>query len=670
MYIFVIIFPLIGFILAGGFGKYFGRDGSAFLSTLGLFLTLLCSLGCFYEVVLHQNVVSIKLYTWVLLDIYQIDLGLIFDTLTVTMVLVISTISFFVHLYSTVYMSHDPHLSRFMAWLSFFTFFMLILVTSDNFFQLFLGWEGVGLCSYLLINFWFTRILANKAALNAMLVNRIADVFFTLALIIIFLTFKTTDYNVVFNLLPLIYQDNIIFLDIYLNKINIIAFFLFIGAIGKSAQIIFHVWLPLAMEGPTPVSALLHAATMVTAGVFLVIRSSLFFEYSNNILILLCIFGSITAIFSGMIAVFQYDIKRIIAYSTCSQLGYMFFSCGLSNYHVAFFHLFNHAFFKALLFLSAGALIHALFDEQDIRKMGKLLFGFPLLYLAIMVGSFAILGFPFLSGFYSKDLILELVYSRFILDSIFIYFLALFGAIFTAIYSLKVIFYVFFSRANFSYIFYKYWNKNFTEGFDLMCISILFLIILSILSGYIFSDMFIGYGSIFWNNSIYIFVDHFFLLDIEYIHPLIKNLPIILSLTIMILLFFLLRDAKFFLPSYNRLLIVYYNIAPFFYYALFFNKIYNKLYQIIMYYSYFIFTKSIDKGILEIIGPYGFYLYFRKLNNILFNSITPLIFFYIYIFFLAVALFIFIIILINLVEISFIINNLFLLLVIFLIFLI
>jgi len=249
MYIFVIIFPFIGFLLAGGFGKYFGREGSAILSTFGLFLTLICAIFCFYEVALCNTVISIKLYTWVLLDIFNIDIGLIFDTITVTMVLVISTISFFVHLYSTAYMSHDPHISRFMGWLSFFTFFMLVLVTSDNFFQLFLGWEGVGLCSYLLINFWFTRILANKAAINAMLVNRIADVFFTLAIIVIFITFKTTDYNIVFNLIPLISNEKIIFLNILINKIDIIAFFLFIGAIGKSAQIIFHVWLPLAMEG-------------------------------------------------------------------------------------------------------------------------------------------------------------------------------------------------------------------------------------------------------------------------------------------------------------------------------------------------------------------------------------------------------------------------------------
>lgn len=664
MYIFVLIFPFIGFLLACGFGKYFGREGSAILSTFGLFLTLICAIFCFYEVALCNTIISIKLYTWVLLDIFNIDLGLIFDTITVTMVLVISTISFFVHLYSTAYMSHDPHISRFMGWLSFFTFFMLVLVTSDNYFQLFLGWEGVGLCSYLLINFWFTRILANKAAINAMLVNRISDVFFTLAIIAIFITFKTTDYSVVFNLIPMISNEKIIFLNILINKIDIIAFFLFVGAIGKSAQIIFHVWLPLAMEGPTPVSALLHAATMVTAGVFLVIRSSIFMEYSNNVLILLCIFGSITAIFSGMVATFQYDVKRIIAYSTCSQLGYMFFSCGLSNYHVAFFHLFNHAFFKALLFLSAGALIHALFDEQDIRKMGKLLWGLPLIYVAIMIGSLAILGFPFLSGFYSKDLIIELVYSRYVLDSIFVYTLSLLGALFTASYSLKVVFYIFFSKVNFSYTIYKFWNYHVSEVTDRMSISIFCLILLSIVSGFIFSDMFIGYGTLFWNNSIYVSLDHFYYLDIEYIHPLIKNLPIILSLLIMIILFIILDNSWFIMLNYSllykKLLNYYYYVAPFFYYALFFNKLYNNLYAFIIKYSYTIFIKYIDKGLLEIIGPFGFYKFFKKMNNILMNSVTPLIFFYIYLFFLSLGLIIFLLLLINILDIYLLLNNIFL----------
>ena len=546
MYILIIIIPLIGCILSGLFGRYFGREGSALLSTLGIFITFMISIFGFYEIAICNTIISIKIYNWILLDIYSIQIGLLFDTITITMAIVITSISFFVHLYSITYMSHDPFISRFMTWLSLFTFFMLILVTSDNYFQLFLGWEGVGLCSYLLINFWFTRILANKAAINAMLVNRISDVFFTLGIIIIFLIFKTTDYNTVFNLINLINNESIYFVNILINKIDLISFFLFIGAIGKSAQIFFHVWLALAMEGPTPVSALLHAATMVTAGVFLIIRSSIFIEYSNKVLILLSLIGSTTAIFSGIVATFQYDVKRIIAYSTCSQLGYMFFSCGLSNYSVAFFHLFNHAFFKALLFLSAGALIHSLFDEQDIRKMGKLLWGLPIIYAAISIGSLAILGFPFLSGFYSKDLIIELAYSRYCINTIYIYILAILAAMFTASYSLKVIFYIFFANSNFNYIIYKFWNVNLSEHTDKMIFSIYSLIILSIISGYLFSDMFIGYGSIFWNNSIYIGINNIYFIDIEYINPLIKNLPIILSLSIMLILYYSLNNIFFF----------------------------------------------------------------------------------------------------------------------------
>lgn len=550
MYLLILIFPLLGSVLAGLIGRYFGRLGSAYLTTFGLLLTFVIGLFLFYEVCICKSVVSLKLFNWIILDIYSIEFGLLFDTISVTMIVVITCISFFVHLYSTAYMSHDPYLSRFMSYLSFFTFFMLVLVTSDNFLQLFIGWEGVGLCSYLLINFFFTRILANKAALNAMIMNRIADVFFIFAIICILLTFKTTDFMVVFNLLPYISNEYIIFLNIAIKKIHFIAFFLFIGAIGKSAQIGLHTWLPKAMEGPTPVSALLHAATMVTAGVFLVIRSSLFFEYTDFVLNLLCIFGSITALFSGVVATFQYDIKRIIAYSTCSQLGYMFFSCGLSNYSVAFFHLFNHAFFKALLFLSAGALIHALFDEQDIRKMGHLAEFLPIIYISITIGSLAILGFPFLSGFYSKDVILELVYSRYYVDSVYIYTMAIMAAIFTCIYSFKLFYFVFFSKINISYVIWSYWRKNIVESWDFMYISLSCLIILSICSGYLFNDMFLGYGSYFWNNSIYIFNNHFNFIEIEYINPLIKNLPIFLCLFFIFvcrLLFLFVEYENFFI---------------------------------------------------------------------------------------------------------------------------
>jgi len=634
MHILILLFPLFGFLLSALFGNYFGREGSSKLATLGLFLTLLLAIFIFFEITVCNTLLNIKLYNWILLDIYLIELGLLFDTVSVTMILVISCISFFVHLYSNIYMGHDPYLARFMSYLSLFTFFMLILVTSDNFFQIFLGWEGVGLCSYLLINFFFTRINANKAALKAMIINRISDVLFILGIIIILLNFKTCDLFIVNNILPYYNQEYIIIINQKVNIINIITFFLFIGAIGKSAQIGFHTWLPVAMEGPTPVSALLHAATMVTAGVFLIIRSSIFFEYSDNILNLLCIFGSITALFSGLVATFQYDIKRIIAYSTCSQLGYMFFSCGLSNYYVAFFHLFNHAFFKALLFLSAGALIHSLFDEQDIRKMGNLYKLLPFIYLSICIGSLAIIGFPFLSGFYSKDVILELIFSRFLINSLFVYNMAIMAALFTTIYSIKLLFYVFFTNFNFNRVFIKYFTFNITENLNLMFISMSSLIILSIVSGYLFNDLFLGYGSNFFgNNSIIILNYHYNFIDIEYIHPLIKNLPFILCLTLIIILnilFIKLNDQN----NMNLMKMkIFLNLQYFFYYALFFDKIYNKIYHYILYYSYLISTKYIDKGILEIVGPYGLYKQFLFLNKKINNFIEPLIFYYLFIFF-------------------------------------
>jgi len=470
-----------------------------------------------------------------------------------------------------------------------------------------------------------------------MVMNRIADVFFLFGIILIFFKFKTTDFFVVFQLLPYISKETIIFLNFDINLINLIAFFLFIGAIGKSAQIGLHTWLPKAMEGPTPVSALLHAATMVTAGVFLVIRSSIFFEYSDGVLNLLCIFGAITALFSGMVATFQYDIKRIIAYSTCSQLGYMFFSCGLSNYFVAFFHLFNHAFFKALLFLSAGALIHALFDEQDIRKMGNLCTLLPFIYISIFVGSLAILGFPFLSGFYSKDVILELAYSRYYIDALFVYIMAILAAIFTAIYSLKLFYYVFFHNKNYYYFLVIYWTKNVTESLDLMFVSLISLLILSIFSGYLFSDMFLGYGSAFWNNSIFVFSSHYNYLEVEFISPLIKNLPIILCfffIFVLLLIFVTLDYNEFF--TYNpRFFIKFGVISSFFYYALFFDNIYNNFYKNILNYTYLVSTKYMDKGILELIGPWGAYKFFHFLNVKLSNNISPLIFYYLFVFFLG-----------------------------------
>jgi len=677
MYILILFLPLLSSILSGFFGFYFSRQGSAFISTFCLILTWLLALFIFYEVCLCHSIVSIHIYNWILIQLYTIELGLLFDTLTSSMLIVVTTISMLVHLYSTAYMSHDPHLSRFMSYLSLFTFFMLILVTSSNFIQLFVGWEGVGLCSYLLINFWFTRILANKAALKAMIMNRIADVFFIISILIIFLTFKTTDYNIIFNIIPFIIKENYIIMNSSFNIITIIAFFLFIGAIGKSAQIGLHTWLPDAMEGPTPVSSLLHAATMVTAGVFLIIRCSIIFEYSESILILLIIFGGVTSIFAGIIAICVYDLKKIIAYSTCSQLGYMFFSCGLSNYYIAFFHLFNHAFFKALLFLSAGSLIHAFFDEQDMRRMGQLENSLPFTYICFIIGSLAIMGFPFLTGFYSKDLILEFAYSRFIIDSNFIYFLGITSAIFTSIYSIRLIFLVFSSYKESSgfYTIYKFLSNHEVEAPWQMFISMFVLAISSIFIGFIFSDIFLGNGQYFWSNSIIVLPCHFYFIDIEFIHPLIKNLPVILSLIALLFTEYFLNLVKIWpLKYFNKSLLYkcylykgWFIFNSFFYNAGFFNIIYNNIYIYILKISYISTNKYLDKGIFEYLGPFGFYKIFKYLHkNFQFYNYS-IIFFVIFFLFISTSIIFILIILFYYNAIYIIINNLGLIVIILLI---
>lgn len=338
--------------------------------------------------------------------------GFLFDSLTAMILIVVTSVSSLVHIYSTSYIEHDPHLSRFITYLSFFTFFIIILVSADNLVQIFVGWEGVGLCSYLLINFWFTRIQANKAAIKAILVNRVGDFGLALGIFGLFLETGSVEYSTIFSIVPFIFNKTFFLFSYEFHFLNLFSFLLFVGAVGKSAQVGLHTWLPDAIEGPTPVSALIHAATMVTAGVFLLVRCSPLFEYCPKTLWVITLFGGITAFFAATTGLFQNDLKKVIAYSTCSQLGYMVFSCGLSCYNVGLFHLANHAFFKALLFLTAGAIIHATNDEQDIRRIGGLVRVLPFCYSIFLVGSLALLGFPFLSGFYSKEVILEIAYSK------------------------------------------------------------------------------------------------------------------------------------------------------------------------------------------------------------------------------------------------------------------
>ena len=493
MYLLIVILPLLGSISAGLFGRFLGHSGSPIITTTCLFFTLTCSLLGFYEVALLDCCVFINLTSWMNSEVLHVDWGFMFDSLTVTMCCVVTFISTLVHLYSIEYMAYDPHLSRFMSYLSLFTFFMLILVTADNFVQMFVGWEGVGLCSFLLINFWFTRIQANKAAIKAMVMNRIGDFGLVMGIMLIFIVYKSVDYATVFSLTPLFVGTKINFLNLQVDLLTSIGLFLFVGAVGKSAQLGLHTWLPDAMEGPTPVSALIHAATMVTAGVFLIARTSPLFEYAPQMLCIVTVVGACTAFFAATVGLLQNDLKKVIAYSTCSQLGYMVFACGLSNYSVGVFHLVNHAFFKALLFLGAGSVIHAVSDEQDMRKMGGLSKLVPFTYSVMTIGSLALIGFPFLTGFYSKDVILEVAYGKYTTEGHFSYILGSLGAFFTAFYSTRLVYLTFLSKPNG----YKPVICSAYDSSYQISVSLFFLVIPSVLIGFFSKDMVIGFGSDF-----------------------------------------------------------------------------------------------------------------------------------------------------------------------------
>src|SRR5690606_22304257 len=359
-----------------------------------MLLAALMSVVAFFDIALGGNPQTTLLSDWIRSGTFEASWALRFDTLTAVMLIVVTVVSAAVHVYSIGYMSHDPHIPRFMAYLSLFTFAMLMLVTADNLVQMFFGWEGVGLCSYLLIGFWFDRHSANAAAIKAFVVNRVGDFGFILGIFGIFLVFDTVTFDAIFAAAPGQVGSTLNFLGMQLPTLEIICFLLFIGAMGKSAQVPLHTWLPDAMEGPTPVSALIHAATMVTAGVFMVARLSPVFEYAPVTLGIITVVGATTAIFAASVGLVQNDIKRVIAYSTCSQLGYMFFACGVSAYPAAIFHLMTHAFFKALLFLGAGSVIHAMSDEQDMRRMGGIWREIPITYAMMWIGSLALAGIP------------------------------------------------------------------------------------------------------------------------------------------------------------------------------------------------------------------------------------------------------------------------------------
>ncbi len=538
---------------------------------------------------------------WIYLDALQINWSFCFDSLTAIMLCVVTSISTFVHLYSTSYMENDPHVIRFMSYLSLFTFFMLILVTANNFLQMFIGWEGVGVSSYLLINFWFTRIQANKAAIKAMLINRIGDFALLLAIFTIYFVFKTLDYSIVFSLAPLATGTKIIIAGFKINVLDLSCILLFLGAMGKSAQLGFHTWLPDAMEGPTPVSALIHAATMVTAGVFLIIRCSYLFEFSPLALNIIVLIGSCTAFFAATTGLFQNDLKKVIAYSTCSQLGYMIFACGLSSYEVGLFHLSNHAFFKALLFLGAGSIIHALSDEQDLRKMGGLKNILPFSYAIMLIGSLALIGFPFLAGFYSKDVILELSIAKFTTGGHFSFFLGTLAAFCTAFYSTRVLFLVFLSKPNGN----KKIIQNAHEGSWALTTPLFLLSFFSIFIGFLSKDMLIGFGTDFWGSAIWVLPSNYLLTDVEFLAVTLKILPLIFTITGALLAFclYFFFSAEYFLLKKTGIYKFFYN---FFNKKWFFDRIYTQgLTQNLLILGFNFFYVTVDRGLLEKFGPSG-----------------------------------------------------------------
>ncbi len=497
----VVFLPLLGSLISGFLGKFISTRFIEIFTSILISISAIIACLIFYDVIINSYSENILLFRWISSGTFNVNWSINIDSLSALMFVVITLVSSLVHIYSIGYMSEDPHKPRFMSYLSLFTFSMLVLVSSDNFLQLFFGWEGVGLCSYLLIGFWFKKETANAAAIKAFIVNRVGDFGLALGIFLIFYLFGSVNYQDVFSEVPNYISNEISVIGLKFNTINLICIFLFIGAMGKSAQIFLHTWLPDAMEGPTPVSALIHAATMVTAGVFLVVRCSPIYEYSELALNLITIVGISTAFFAATVALVQNDIKKIIAYSTCSQLGYMFFAAGVGAYNVAMFHLFTHAFFKALLFLGAGSVIHSFQNEQNIEYMGGVWKKLPYTWLLMVIGTLALTGFPFLSGFYSKDAILEFAYLK---GSSIGYLAAGFGvltAVMTSIYSWRLLFKTFHGS-------FKNTKLNFNSMHESPMIMIIPLIILSlgaIFSGIIFKEILIGPSSStdFWKNSIF-----------------------------------------------------------------------------------------------------------------------------------------------------------------------
>ena len=533
----VVFLPLVAAVIAGilAFVRH-GKDESAshridqvaqWVTCGGLLLSALAAIIVFNDVALNGNARTVDLFTWIDSGAFQVSWALKVDTLTAVMMIVVTVVSSMVHVYSIGYMHHDTHVPRFMGYLSLFTFFMLMLVTADNLIQMFFGWEGVGLASYLLIGFWYDRPSANAAAIKAFVVNRVGDFGFALGIFTVFMVFDTVHLDTIFASAAGNSETVITVFGGEFHALTVACLLLFVGAMGKSAQLGLHTWLPDAMEGPTPVSALIHAATMVTAGIFLVARMSPLFEYSDIALTVVTLIGASTAIFAATVACTQNDIKRVIAYSTCSQLGYMFFACGVSAYSAGIFHLTTHAFFKALLFLGAGSVIHAMSDEQDMRKMGGIWKLIPVTYALMWIGNLALAGIPPFAGYFSKDIVLEAAWASHTGVGQYAFWLGITAAFLTAFYSWRLLFMTFHGspRADEKVMAHVH------ESPKVMIVPLLVLASGAVLSGLIGYNSFVGEGAVeFWGNAILVLESHPALEGAHHVPAWVKYAPLVVGI--------------------------------------------------------------------------------------------------------------------------------------------
>ena len=629
MYLLSVFLPLISFFIFIFLSNFINKKILVYISIFNIFLATFFSFLLIKEIINTNDTFEIYLFNWLssgnLISSWTINI----DFLTSTMIFIVNIISALVQFYSIGYMKEDKSIARFFCYLNLFSFFMLILVSSGNLLQLYLGWEGVGLCSYLLIGFWFYKESASNAALKAFIVNRVGDMFFILGIILIYLTFNSITFTNIFsnfnNYSGIKY--NFLFFDV--DAINIICLFLILGAMAKSAQIGFHTWLPDAMEAPTPVSALIHAATMVTVGVFLICKMSLFFNnsiFASNFLIFI---GSLTAIFAASVALTQNDIKRIIAYSTCSQLGFMFIAAGFSLYNLAIFHLVTHAFFKALLFLGAGSVIQALNHEQNIKKMGKLWKKLPLTYFIMIIGSLALSGIPFFSGYYSKEAIVNSGLTSDLFLSKYVYFISIITVSLTAAYSFRLIYYVFHGSLKFSNAQY---NKVKESSFYIL-LPLILLGFFAIFSGYLFKDFFISdkYAQLWINSN----VANISGVDLHHKNYLINFIPTIFAFFGIFLIFYL----YFFKQNL----------------ILFLKKKFNLLYQFLLnkwyfdeFYNYLFVKniiklsenlwKKIDIGLIDRLGPNAIALSTKNISKFFSNLQTGYIYHYVFSFVIGMTI--------------------------------